>query len=85
MTKGEGLAPERGLEGFDGRAWRPGGGDDARFLFKQAIECRRHGVDLVDRHHDRAVTIGVDEVAAVHAHAMHSHRNAEFDDMHISV
>ncbi len=76
--------PERRLDRFDaGAGFRRG--DDARFLLHQPVERRLHGVDLVGRHHDRAMAVGMDEVAAVHRHAVNGNGNAEFDDVHIGV
>ena len=53
--------------------------------FIEAIERRLHGVDLVDRHDDGTVAVGMDEVTAFRRHAVDGDRNSEIDHVHVGV
>src|SRR5262249_5132528 len=58
--------------GLDGRdiAAGLGGGDDLGLASGQSLERRLHGVDLVDRHDDRAMAVGMHQIAALDRHAV---------------
>src|SRR5947207_1927551 len=51
----------------------------------ELVGRRLHGVDLVDRNHDGAVAIGVNQIAALYSHAGDLDVDAEVDDVHIGV
>src|SRR5882724_10417027 len=74
------LSFQRGLDGFNGTDFLRGL-DDARLARIDVRERGRQFVENVERHHDRAVLVRVDEIAAVHLHAVNRHRNAELLDM----
>ena len=59
--------------------------DDARLGLGKLFDCRQHGIDRVDRHHDRAVAVGVNEIAALDCHAGDLDFDAEIDRMHIGM
>src|SRR5262249_17611320 len=59
--------------------------DDFRLARGKPVERRLHGVDFVGRDHDRAVAVGVHEVAAPDCHAVHVHVDAEIDDVDVGV
>src|SRR5262245_63301668 len=59
----------RGLDGGDVAA-RLGRGDDLGFARRQSLERRLHGVDLVDRDHDRAMAIGMQQIADIDRHSV---------------
>src|SRR5262245_47282890 len=61
------------------------GRDDLGFAGGKPLVRGLHGVDLVHRHHDGAMTVRVDEVAALRRHAVDVHVDAVVDDVDIGV
>jgi hypothetical protein len=55
-----GLALHRGFDGRGRGARRASGGDDFCLALHEAVEGRRHCVDVFHRHDDGAVAVGVD-------------------------
>ena len=80
-----GSCSDRRLDRLDRRAGRARRRDDHRFLARQLLQRRLQRRDLLDRHDDGAVPVGVNEVAALHRHAVDVDVDAVVDDMHIGV
>ena len=55
----EGLTLHRGFDGRGRGARRAGGGDDFCLALHEAVEGRRHCVDVFHRHDHGAVAVGV--------------------------
>jgi hypothetical protein len=58
------LALHRGLNTLGGRARKAGGCDDLWLAPHEAVEGGRHRVNALLRHNNRAVSVGVDKIAA---------------------
>src|SRR5262245_50380903 len=59
----------RGLDGGDVAA-RLGRGDDLGFARRQSLERGLHGVDLVNRNDDRAMAVGMQQIADIDRHSV---------------
>src|SRR5262245_7409253 len=74
----------RGLDGGDIPAGFRGG-DDLGFARRQPLERRLHGVDLVDRDDDRAMAVGMHQIAALNRYAVDVHIDPVVADMNIGM
>src|SRR6516165_12075748 len=79
------LRSNRCLDRLDGHVRRPRGGQNARLPGCQSSERRLHVCDLVLWNHNRAMTIGVNEITIRRGHTVDVHAAPKVDNVHVSV